>query len=298
MGLDPQIDFIPPELIEACVHFDDPWERMANVFLLFNQGIIDAVAPYVVAVKPNCAFYEGSYHLTWALERTIQYARSKSLLVITDGKRGDGGDSARAYAQAHIGEVDCFGQRVATPMRTDALTIHGYIADACVDHFVQAIALSGTGCFVVDKTSFKPSSCIELLRVESGLTVWEELASCTRKWGEGVLGENGYSNVGVVMGATYPGEAVRMRELLPSGIFLIPGYGAQGGGADGAVVSFNRDGFGGVVVSARDVIAAHCKLGGPFNSPSAEFAVAAGRAAEYAQDDLNGALVRAGKCAW
>jgi orotidine-5'-phosphate decarboxylase len=230
VGLDPQLKFMPTYLVKAAVaNYGETWEGMAELYRAFNFAIIDAVAPYVAAVKPQAAFYEASHHLWEVLEETITYARSMGLLVIKDAKRKDGGDTAETYAQAHIGEMPFFGGRtIQAPIRADAITVDGYIAEACVAHFVREIKVHGTGAFVVDKTSFSPNSAIENLVTANGLTVWQELAHDVAKWGEGTEGENGYRNLGVVMGATYPSDAPMMRAILPNVVMLVPGYGAQG----------------------------------------------------------------------
>lgn len=294
VGLDPQFKFMPPYLVEQAIkEYGRTWEALAWLYYAFNAAIIDAVAPHVPAVKPQAAFYEASHHTWRALEHTITYAHSKGLVVIKDAKRKDGGDTAEAYAQAHIGEVPFFDGWERASIRTDAVTIDGYIGEACVSHFVKEIKMHGTGAFVVDKTSFAPNSEIENLVTRTGITVWEELAYKVSKWGEGTEGENGYRNLGVVMGATYPEDAVKMRAILPKAVMLVPGYGAQGGGADGAVVPFNDDGFGAVVNSSRGIIAAWQK--GPFACDPKDFAQAAARATIFARDDLNEALKRANK---
>jgi orotidine-5'-phosphate decarboxylase len=295
VGLDPQLRFMPPPLVaEMVASHGKTWEALAAVYRKFNFEVIDAIAPYAAAIKPQAAFYEASHHLWRTLEETIAYARARGLLVIKDAKRKDGGETAEAYAQAHIGEVPFFdGASTQAPIRADAVTIDGYIAEACVSHFVKAIKQHGTGAFVVDKTSFSPNSEIENLVTAGGLTVWEELAHRVAKWGEGTEGENGYRNLGVVIGATYPEDAPKMRSILPKAVMLVPGYGAQGGGADAAVLSFNEDGFGAVVNSSRGIIAAWQK--GAFACDPNNFALAAECAAKAARTDLNEALKRAGK---
>ncbi len=296
VGLDPQLRFIPPHIIEEAVKFKgETWEAVWYCFLKFNMNIIDAVEPYAVAVKPQAAFYEAS-HQTWnALEQTIAWANEeRGLLVITDVKRMDGGETADAYAQTHIGRVPFFGGKmIKSPLRTDAVTIGGSIGEDCISRFVKEMKVHGTGGFVVDKTSFKPNSVIEQLKTGNGLTVWEQLATYVELWGRCTEGVNGYRNLGVVMGATYPEDAQKMRKILPNVVMLVPGYGAQGGGADGAVVPFNDDGFGAVVNSSRGIIAAWQK--GPFACDPKDFAQAAAQAAKAARDDLNEALRRADK---
>ncbi|MDP2652288.1 MAG: orotidine-5'-phosphate decarboxylase [bacterium] len=295
VGFDPQLRFMPPHLVEQMVKIHgETWAAMEVIYRTFNLAIIDAVAPYAAAVKPQAAFYEASHHTWYVLERTIDYAKSYGLITIKDAKRKDGGDTARAHAQAHIGEVPWFRDLTKqAPIRTDAVTIDGYIGEDCVSHFVKEIKKYGTCAFVVDKTSFAPNSVIEQLVTDDGLTVWERLAHYVALWGEGTEGENGYRNLGVVMGATYPEDAPKMRKILPKAIMLVPGYGEQGGGSDGAVVPFNDDGFGAVVNSSRGIIAAWQK--GPFACDPKDYAQAAARAAKAARDDLNEALKRAGK---
>ncbi len=295
VGLDPQLRFMPPHLIEAAIKkHGETWEAVAEVYRMFNHDIIHAIAPYAAAVKLQAAFYEASYHLWKVLEITIRYAKNNNLIKITDAKRNDGGDTAKIYAQTHIGEIPFFNELTKqAPIRVDAVTINGYIADSCVPYFVDEIKKHGTGAFVVDKTSFIPNSSIEGLMTENDLTVWEEMAYKVAKWGEGTEGQNGYRNLGVVMGATYPEDAEKMREILPKAIKLVPGYGKQGGGADGAVMSFNEDGFGAIVNSSRGIIAAWKE--GPFACDPRDYTKAAAQAAQAARDELNEALKRANK---
>lgn len=296
VGLDPQLSFMPPHLIDEAIRlYGETEEAIGHLFLKFNCAIIDAVAPHACCIKPNAAFYERSSHTWRALERTIAYAEEHHhMMVIKDAKRFDGGDTADAYAQAHIGGAPFFHNTTTmAPIRTAAMTIGGYIAEDCIARFIKEMKEYGSGAFVVDKTSFKPNSVIEQLVTKNGLTVWEELAKFVAIWGQDVIGENSYSNLGVVMGATYPEDAIKMRAILPKTVFLVPGYGAQGGGADGAVTSFNDDGFGAIVNSSRGILAAWQK--GDFAVKNSEdFFSASATAAEFAQWDLNEALKKRG----
>ena len=303
VGLDPQLRFMPPHLIEEMrAVYGDTEEAIGELYYEFNRIITDAVEPFVGVVKPQAGFYNRSHHTWKALEKTLAYAKYRDLLTIKDAKCKDGSETADAYAQAHIGEVPFFGDRmVVAPIRSDAVTVDGYIGEDSVMRYVSEIKKFGTCIFVVDKTSFKPNSVIEQLVTDNGLTVWERLAHHVAEWGEGTEGENGYRNCGVVMGGTYPEDAIKMRKILPNSIMLVPGYSisggeGQGGKADEAVVSFNKDGFGAVVGASRAIIAAWQK--GPFACDPRDFANASARAAKAARDDLNAALVRAGKIAW
>jgi orotidine-5'-phosphate decarboxylase len=318
VGLDPQMKFMPPPLIKWVMNTWGTTEKrngkevrvltsegVGQLYWRFNQKIIRAIEPFAISVKPQIAFYEAyGYWGLWAFEETIKYAGEKGLLRITDAKRGDGGDTARAYADGHLGEVSfpvlkdgvLEFESIPSSIRTDALTIHAWIGDSCVSPFVAAAKKYGTGIFVVVKTSFDPDSKVEQTATLAGGPMWRALAQMVEEWGSGTEGKYGYRNVGVVMGATKPDDAPEMKAILPRAWKLIPGYGAQGGGADGAVVVINDDGFGGVVNSSRAVIAAWQK--GQFQCEPEKFAEAAANAAEFSRDDLNAALKRAGKMNW
>ncbi len=301
VGLDPQFRFMPPHLKAAILAKHGPTEEaVGHLFFEFNRDIIDATLEFAPAFKPQMAFYEkhGPWGV-WAFSKTVKHAHKQGAVVIEDAKRCDGGDTAIAYAEGHLGEIDFWGEtaeassKVVSPVRVDCMTVVPYIGEDCVSHFVKVVKEHGTGIFVVTKSSFRPNSKVEQLVSEGGLKVWEAVAHMVKEWGEGTEGECGYRNVGVVMGATFPTDAPRMREILPNAWFLIPGYGGQGGTADEAVVGINNDGLGGGVNSSRGIIFAYNK--GPFARSSEQFASAAADAARASRDELNEALRRAGK---
>ena len=301
-GLDPQAEHIPDYLKKKSVkEFKDPFEAAAESFWEFNRLIIDAVAPYVAAVKPQAGFYEqyGHYGIR-TLERTISYAKERGLVVILDAKRGDGSDTAIAYARTYVGKVNLLdGSKSFSPVHVDALTVHTWIGRSCLDPFLQEMKENGTGVFAVTKTSFVPNSAVENITAESGDPVWVEQAKMISEWGNGSEGEKGYRNLGVVMGATYPEDAIKMREILPNAWFLVPGYGAQGGGAEGAVIGADGKGFGIIVNSSRGITRAYLK--GPFQKDLPEglgFEQVAAQAAKHGRDELNEALRKQGKASW
>lgn len=302
-GLDPQLRYIPRYLQEDMVQTSGKTFKTAGLlFARFNRMIIDAVADYVVAVKPQIAFYEAYGHWgLWAYEETLEYAHRRGLLTITDAKRGDGGDTADAYADGHLGAVPFWGESVAqlvrttSPFRTDCMTVNGYIGDDCIMRFVRPVKEYGAGLFVVAKSSFKPDSRIEQLDTASGLKVWQEMANCVRDWGEGTEGMHGYRNVGMVMGATKPSDAPWMREALPNCWKLIPGAGGQGATSDEAVTVINDDGLGGVVNDARNLTYAYMRGGDRFQRADHLFESASREYAKEQRDALNNALRRANK---
>ncbi len=258
-GLDPQLRYMPPHLVqEALERFGESMEAMGWLFETFMCQVIDAVADIVPAVKPQRAFYEAySPAGEIAFCEVVRHAHDAGLVVIEDGKRGDGGDTADAYADGHLGEVPFFnGKTLKPPARVDCLTVHGYIAEDCVKRFIdRGVKKHGTGIFVVTKTSFKPNSAVEQLVTAGALQrkVWQELACMVQEWGEGTEGSCGLRNVGVVMGSTYPEDAPKMREILPNAWFLKPGYGGQGATAEDSVVGILDSGLGIVVNNSRNL---------------------------------------------
>ena len=279
VGLDPQWSNLPPQLREA-----PPREALS----IFGRSIIDATADYAVAVKPNLAFFErfGSAGLA-AFEDIAIYAHEKELLVVADGKRCDGGDTADAYAEAYLGEEQY------API--DALTAHHWIGAAWMRPLTNVMIKSGRGAFVVVKTSFNPPSAVEALPTSNGRHMWEVVAEMVDNWGTNLTGpEYGFSNLGAVLGATRPNDATRMRTLMPNGFFLVPGYGAQGGGADGAVVGVHENGFGVLVNSSRAIHDAWKRN----DIDPLQYTRAASDAARAARDDLTGALERINRRPW
>ena len=228
--------------------------------------------------------------------------------MLEDAKRCDGGDTAQAYAEGHLGKVgvwDKYSEKArvlhALPsLDVDAMTVVPYIGTSCISPFVDTVKEYGKGIFIVDKTSFAPNSEVEQLQTISGLKVWQEVALLVKEWGKGCEGDYG-NNVGVVMGATYPEDALKMREILPDPFFLVPGYNlpegiGQGGDANGAIKGIRDDGYGIIVNSSRGMTYAYRK--GPFKCAPSDYIEAAAKAAEFGRDDLNAALKRAGKLAW
>lgn len=241
VGLDPRFDQLPK-------HIRDDAPTPGAAYYEFNKGIIDAVHDQVAAVKPQFAFYEmlGLDGLA-ALSRTIQYAQEKGLIVIADAKRNDIGTTAEAYAHAYLDKTGDFA--------SDALTVTPYLGYDGIKPFVEACKENDKGIFILVKTSNKSSGDLQDRHVEAEkLKVFELMAHYVESWGSDLIGEEGYSSVGAVVGATFPEEAKRLRELMPETIFLVPGYGAQGATAKDVKHCFKADGTGALVNSSRGII--------------------------------------------
>lgn len=294
-GLDPQIKLIPKFILHNHRH-DNPNKVFGNVIAEFNKRIIEAVLPFVSGFKPQAAFYECFGSSGWeALEWTRAFVRETELFCILDAKRGDGGDTATAYAglltDMNLPDGIDFDTWSDQPwLDVDCMTVHPWIDEAQMQPMLNKIKPAGKGLQVVCKTSFNPPSRVENYVTYDGLKVWEHVAMNVHAWSEGTEGKEGYRTIGVVLGATREEEADSMRGFLPNNLFLIPGYGAQDGGATGAVRSFNKDGFGGMVNSSRAILYAYCNKKGQFQCDEKDFAKAAALEAERSRNELNEAL--------
>lgn len=264
VGLDPRLDRMPLFLREKHVQAEGKTlEAVYHTFLEFNKGVIDAVADLVPAIKPQLAFYEvyGTAGLR-AYEETCRYAHSKGLLVIADGKRNDIDSTAEAYAEAHLGHMDLFGEQVPAPFAADALTVNGYLGHDGILPFTKVCARDGKGIFVLVKTSNRSSGDLQdRMTVDEKISIAALMAHFVESWGSDEIGENGYSAVGAVVGATYPKELTSLRALMPNSFILIPGYGAQGGSAEDLRGAFDSDGLGAIVNNSRGVTYAYEKTG-------------------------------------
>ena len=219
-GLDPRPELLPVEL-RGDAHKSRA--AAADACTRFCCGLVDAVAPYVVAVKPQLAFFEalGADGMR-AFEEACAYAHAAGLLVLADGKRGDVGSTARAYADAYVDE------RGGRPPRVDALTVNPYLGSDAIEPFLAACRRSGNGLFCLVKTSNAGSADVQDVALSDGRQLWHHVAELVAQWGEDLVGERGLSSVGAVVGATYPAAIAHARRLMPQAILLLPGIGAQG----------------------------------------------------------------------
>ncbi len=255
VGLDPRLEQIPTFIKKrAQAEHKNALTAAAEAILEFNKGIIDAVADLVPVVKPQIAFYEQYGHEGMrAFEETLWYARDKRVLTIADIKRSDIGSTAEAYAKAFLGKVDLFGKQ-AFSFDADAVTIAPYLGWDGIKPFIVEAKKHGKGLFVLVKTSNVSSGDVQDLVMKDDKAVYEIMAHYVDSWGSDEMGDSGYSLVGAVVGATYPVQAKKLRSLMPQNIFLVPGYGAQGGTAQDVKPCFNEDGTGAVVNSSRGII--------------------------------------------
>jgi len=261
VGLDPRPELLPVEL-RGEAHLGR--EHAAEACARFCRGLVDAVAPYVVAVKPQLAFFEalGADGFR-ALEDATAYARAAGLLVIADGKRGDIGSTARAYASAYLEPPDG-----AQPL-ADALTVNSYLGRDSLEPLLLACKRRGGGLFCVVKTSNAGGADVHDLMLSDGRPLWHHVARLVADWGEDLVGERGLSSVGAVVGATHPRAVGEARRLLPQSILLLPGVGAQGATPADVARAFTSGPASALVTVSRTVIYA-------FRSAGTDWRTAAG----------------------
>ena len=246
IGLDPRRESLPPALAAATISDS---AALAPIFTRFCRDVIDVVAPLVPIVKPQLACFEalGPHGMT-ALANVIDYARSKQLLVLADGKRGDIGSTAEAYADGWL----------AGPWAADALTVNPYLGLDSIEPFVKVAAERGAGIFILVKTSNPGSKDFQDLHTD-GRTLYEHVAAGVESLAARTAAGGTYGAVGAVVGATWPRQLDELRAAMPHTWILVPGFGKQGGRAADVRGAFHADGLGALVVSARDVIFAHAR---------------------------------------
>lgn len=257
VGLDPMLNYIPEHIQKkAFAEYGETLEGAAEAIWQFNKEIVDKTYDLIPAVKPQIAMYEqfGIEGLK-AYKKTIDYCKSKDLVVIGDIKRGDIGSTSAAYAVGHLGKVQV-GSKCYVPFDEDFATVNPYLGSDGVKPFIEVCKEENKGLFVLVKTS-NPSSGEFQDQLVNGRPLYELVGEKVAQWGEEHVGQSGYSYIGAVVGATYPEMGAVLRKLMPKTFILVPGYGAQGGKGKDLVNFFNEDGLGAIVNSSRGIIAAY-----------------------------------------
>lgn len=283
-GLDPKLDYVPEFIKQkAFSEHGETLKAAAEAILQFNKGLIDALCDIVPAVKPQAAYYEMyGYEGVKALYETQEYARSKGMFVITDGKRNDIGSTMEAYAAAHLGKIKV-GSAEYEPFLGDALTVNGYFGSDGINPVIKVCKEYDKGMFVLAKTSNPSSGELQDMKIDDR-TVYEIMGDMCEEWGKDLMGKYGYSGVGIVAGATYPEQIAILRSRLPHIFFLIPGYGAQGASAKDISAAFDKNGLGGIVNSSRGIMCAYQKE----KCDEQDFAAASRREAIRMRDEIMG----------
>ncbi|MEM6750835.1 MAG: orotidine-5'-phosphate decarboxylase [Planctomycetota bacterium] len=250
----------------ACVGLDPVAERLPNGLTgrqdaekleAFCLGVVDACADFAACFKPQWACFEryGAAGIA-ALERVTQAARATGALVIADAKRGDIGVSSHHYAEALF----------AGGAESDAATASPYLGGEALAPLLDAVQQRGKGLFVLVRTSNPGAGEFQGLKLHDGRTVCEAIADGVASWGAASVDDSGYSGVGAVVGATAPEEAAALRARMPQQVFLVPGFGAQGGSVETVTPCFDAQGRGAVVNASRSVLYAFENQAGPWQA--------------------------------
>lgn len=264
MVIDQLIDEIKRKKNPCIVGIDPEWSKIPNCYKTaavseaeairqWATDVIDAVVDVVPAVKPQMAFFEvfGAEGVR-VHQQVVQYAHDKGLIVVDDSKRNDIGNTARAYAYAHLAKDG--------PINADLMTVSPFLGTDSIQPFIDVAIKDGKGIFVLVKTSNPSSVEISEATNAHGEKIRDWLASYVHTTGKTCVGKYGYSGIGAVVGATFPEEAQLLRSTMKNNFFLVPGFGAQGGGAEDVVPCFNEDGLGAIVSSSRGVLYKHLDI--------------------------------------
>lgn len=288
VGLDPMLNYIPKHIQDKAFNeYGETLKGAAEAIWEYNKKIVDAVYDLIPAVKPQIAMYEQfGIEGLMAFKKTVDYCKSKGLVVIGDIKRGDIGSTSEAYAVGHLGKVK-IGSKTISPFDEDFVTVNPYLGTDGIKPFVDVCMEEKKGLFILVKTSNKSSGEFQD-RLIDGRPLYEYVGEKVNEWGKDCMGDS-YSYIGAVVGATYPEMGKVLRKVMPKSYILVPGYGAQGGKAEDLVHYFNDDGLGAIVNSSRGIIAAYKQE--KYEKFGAEHFEEASRAAVIDMiEDINGAL--------
>ena len=292
VGLDPMLSYVPEHIQKkAFAEYGETLEGAAEAIWQFNKEIVDKTYDLIPAVKPQIAMYEqfGIEGLK-AYKKTVDYCKSKDLVVIGDIKRGDIGSTSAAYAVGHLGKVQV-GSKTYAGFDEDFVTVNPYLGSDGVKPFIDVCKQENKGLFILVKTSNPSSGEFQDQKID-GKPLYELVGEKVAQWGEEHMGESGYSYVGAVVGATYPEQGEILRKVMPKSFILVPGYGAQGGKGKDLVHFFNEDGLGAIVNSSRGIIAAY-KQEAYAKFGAENFGDASRAAVEAMIADIQGALTAA-----
>lgn len=286
MGLDPRYEMLP-----ECIKnkYGKDVKSVCEGILEYNKNLIDNTYDIIPAVKPQIAFYEmfGIEGMK-CFKETCKYAKEKGMIVIADIKRGDIGTTAAGYSNTYLGRT-LVGDSEESFYDIDWVTVNPYLGIDGVKPFIEDCIKYNKGIFVLVKTSNKSSGELQDLKLEDGKTVYEKVAELVNSWGEELIGEHGYSSVASVVGATYPIQIKKLREIMPNSYFLIPGYGAQGGKAEDIALGF-ENGLGGIVNASRSLMCAFKSDRWKDKFSDEEYAKATRAEAIRMRDELNSAI--------
>lgn len=261
VGLDPYLPILLPHIVrEAFEEHGQTLHGAAEAYARFCTELLDALKDAVPAVKLQSACFEalGADGIA-VMQRLSVYAKELGYYVLIDSMRGDVGSVAEIYAQAMFGEVP-IGETVQRLYDCDALTVNGYLGSDGIKPFLPYCKRDGKNIFLLLKTSNRSSREVQDL-LSGDRVVYTAMADLVMRWSTDLFGKNGYSEIGAVVGATFPQTLKLLREKYDRLFFLVPGYGAQGGTAKNVQFAFDRFGHGAIITASRSILCAWQKAG-------------------------------------
>lgn len=287
IGVDTRYDMVP-----ECVRkkYDTTIEGMCKAMLEYSKALIDATYDIIPSVKLQSAYFE-MYGVEGIklYKEMIDYCKEKQMVVMADVKRGDIGSTSAGYSRAYLGK-NIINEKEEPIFDVDFATVNPYMGSDCVMPFVEDCKKYDKGIFVLVKTSNKSSGEIQDVKAEDGEEIYKKVAKLVNTWGNDLIGENGYSSVSAVVGATYPKQLQELREIMPHSYFLIPGYGAQGGKAEDIALGFDENGLGGIVNATRSLMCAYKSDLWKDKFAEEDYAKATRAEAIRMRDELNNAI--------
>ena len=262
VGLDPYLPILPRHIVrDAFDEYGQTLRGAAEAYYRFCTELLDRLCPIVPAVKLQSACFEalGADGIN-QMQRISKYAKELGYYVLMDSMRGDVGSVAEIYAQAVFGSVSV-GETACQLYSCDGLTVNGYLGSDGIKPFLPYCKHDGKNVFILLKTSNKSSREVQDL-LSGDRVVYTAMADLAMRWGADLIGKNGYSEIGAVVGATFPQTMKLLREKYDRLFFVVPGYGAQGGTAKNVQFAFDRFGHGAIVSASRSIICAWQKDGG------------------------------------
>ncbi len=251
VGIDPVLEQMPPTLLTK-KNVGKSSAAAADLFLEFGLAILEVAAPLVPAVKINSAYFE-RYHSPGVsvYRQLIKAARQAGLLVIGDVKRSDIGHTAAQYAVAQLADTDYTD--LIENAGPDAITVNAYLGSDGVKPFLDIASAAGKGVFVLVRTSNPGGAEIQELPLADGRPLYMHMADLVNRW-DPAVGEYGWSSLGAVVGATTGHSLAAIRAAAEKSIFLIPGFGAQGGSLTDTLPAFDGRGLGAIIAASRSII--------------------------------------------
>ena len=287
IGVDTRYDMVP-----ECVRkkYSTDLKGMCSAMLEYSKALIDVTYDIIPAVKLQSAYFE-MYGVEGIklYKEMIDYCKEKGMVVMADVKRGDIGSTSAGYSRAYLGK-NMIDEKEQAIFDVDFATVNPYMGSDCVVPFVEDCKKYNKGIFVLVKTSNKSSGEIQDVKAEDGEEIYKKVAKLVNTWGRELIGENGYSSVSAVVGATYPKQLQELRELMPHSYFLIPGYGAQGGKAEDIALGFDENGLGGIVNATRSLMCAYKSDLWKDKFAEEDYAKATRAEAIRMRDELNSAI--------